>query len=149
MFQLSAEHAALVVQANTLRKQAGKSEQKSEQKRLYDEALQGYKKVIHANKCAEAEYGLGVVHRKLGQHEDAVHHFRESLFLDPAARGGAVWDNLGTSLLKLHRFELALDAYNQAVRITPENKNYERGRKQALALWDSLQTVINAILTPI
>ena len=127
---LSEAHINIVTKANSKRKQAGKCDRKEDAAKLYHEAVELYNSVISVVPSSEAEYGIGVVYRKLGKHEVAVDHFRESLALDPGARGGAVWDNLGTSLLKLHRYELALDAYQRACKIAPDNKNYERGFKQ-------------------
>jgi len=93
--------------------------------------------VLETVQCAEAEYGMGVALRKIGKHEDAIEHFQNSLAIEPDERG-AVWDNFGTSLIKLCKFELAVMAYKNACEIDPSNKNYERGKKQAETLWDSL-----------
>ena len=51
--QLDAATQAKVSQANTLRKQAGKSDSKPEQKKLYHQALELYQSVVQAFKSPE------------------------------------------------------------------------------------------------
>lgn len=87
-----------------------------------DEAVKAFEKALSiAPNYANALGNLGAAFVKLDKHGSAVRAFRSALEYGPVA---GLYDNLGTSLSMLDRFEEALDAHNQALRLEPQNADY-------------------------
>ena len=111
-----AEEKTQLSEADSLRKQARTFLKGPERQAAYGRALSKYQEeltrlealgdTVDTTELGLALYGQGVVLRKLNRDEEAVGLFQRTVQLDPLGSGssnkpGAVWDNLGTSLLKL------------------------------------------------
>ena len=67
----------------------------------------------------EAHLGLGEVHLRLNQKEEAIAACRKAVELDPHNR--KAWNNLGVACWQAGRFEEAIDAHHQALHIDPND----------------------------
>lgn len=79
---------------------------------------------------AEAQHLLGMAQAALGNVKTAITHFEAVILTEPAAPAG--WANLGMMLKTERRFDAAVSAYDQAVRLAPDDPRIRVNRAVAL-----------------
>lgn len=67
---------------------------------------------------AASFFFLGIAHRNLQQHADAVLAFQQAISIDP--NSAVVWHNLGITYSRLKRHDDAIESYRQALLIEPD-----------------------------
>ncbi len=74
-------------------------------------------KMPEANQ-AQRHFAIGYVYSKLGEHAQAIHHYREAVVLQPGF--ASAWLNLGVELVADGRDVLAELSYKQALEANPK-----------------------------
>lgn len=86
----------------------------------FERAIDGYKKVVAANKEDHAAwFTLGRAYNKLNKDEQALDAFREAAALNP--EDSEYQTELGVILIKLARYREAIAPLKKALEIDPEN----------------------------
>lgn len=92
----------------------------------YNEAIQYYEKAISIDpRMVESRYFLGYVALQKKDLETAKKHFEALTYYDPDYSAG--WTLLGHTYTGLNELEKARQAYNTALRLTPNNKDAAMG----------------------
>ena len=81
--------------------------------------------------AADPHYNLGLAHQALKQFEPAAVRFRDALRLAPNANTGAHY-HLANALAEQSKFDEALDCYQRAVELEPNNTNARINHGRAL-----------------
>lgn len=104
---------------------------------LQQDRLQEARRVLEtaapgAGQRADFQALLGTLYQRLGDHEQAVNHYRQALGLQPDQ--GLWWMGLGVSLEQTHQGSAARDAFRTALGypLSPALQQYIQGRLTAL-----------------
>lgn len=85
----------------------------------YDEAVRYLRKVISIKPTSDGFNDLGIALAGLGEHQEAIDAYQQSLALDSGV--SVVLNNLGLAQFELGRTEDAIDSYNRAINAEPTN----------------------------
>lgn len=104
---------------------------------LQQDRLQEARRVLEtaapgAGQRADYQALLGTLYQRLGEHEQAVNHYRQALGLQPDQ--GLWWMGLGVSLEQTHQGSAAREAFRTALGypLSPALQQYIQGRLTAL-----------------
>ncbi len=95
-------------------------------KNFVQEAKDEYVKVIPetghpAANTFQNNYNWGLLKYRAGDYIKAIEYFRKAIALDPQTHDFMIFAYLGNAQSKLHRYSDAVDAYDQALSIQPQN----------------------------
>lgn len=85
----------------------------------YEEAVRYLQKAISIKPTYDRFNDLGIALAGLGQHQDAIDAYQQSLHVTPGA--SVVLNNLGLAQFELGQTEDAVDSYNRAINAEPTN----------------------------
>ncbi len=100
----------------------------------YDKAEAAYEKAIQQEPSGEkAKFNLANAQQKQGKQEDAIKGYREIAenSKEPARKSAAEY-NKGVILSQEKKLEESIDAYKQALRLNPEDKQARENLQKAL-----------------
>jgi len=94
----------------------------------FTEAIQSWEKAGEADSTlsANAWYNIGLAYAGMKQYEDAITSWDKTIALAPDSP--IAYDNKGTALAILGRNEEAIVAYNEAIRLDPQQVKFQADR---------------------
>ena len=111
-----------------------------------DAAVAAYRNALErAPGAGETWFSLGNALKELNAEDDSEAAYRRALATGNCRSGGAsVYCNLGTLLHERGRYEAAIDAYRQAIRLSPGNATYRFNLANSLRANLALDEAIDA-----
>lgn len=111
-----------------------------------DAAVAAYRNALErAPGAGETWFSLGNALKELKAEDESEAAYRRALATGNCRTGGAsVYCNLGTLLHERGRYEAAIDAYRQAIRLSPENATYRFNLANSLRANLALDEAIDA-----
>lgn len=77
------------------------------------------KSTLMGNESPDVYYELGLCNHSLRNFEDAIENFKYALLFDPDS--AIIWSSLGATYQRLGRLDASYRAYNESLRINPDN----------------------------
>ncbi len=90
-----------------------------------------------ATHSAEAQIQFGVDMAKRGLWNEALFRFEQAENIDP--QNYRVWNNLAVAYEATGQFDQALDAYQQALRMQPDNRELRRNYSRFVEFYQSFK----------
>lgn len=105
----------------------------------YQEALNTYSKAISLDATNPVFYcNRAAAHSRLGDYQNAANDCRMSLRYDP--NYSKAFGRLGLACSKMNKYEQSLEAYQNALRIEPDNQDYKNNMSVAQLRLEELRS---------
>lgn len=105
----------------------------------YQEALNTYSKAINLDATNPVFYcNRAAAHSRLGDYQNAANDCRMSLRYDP--NYSKAFGRLGLACSKMNKYEQSLEAYQNALRIEPDNQDYKNNMSVAQLRLEELRS---------
>jgi len=111
-----------------------------DQKKFADAEVNFKKGLEKASDSFEANFNLGDAYYKQGRYDESIKSFQSSLELteDPDLKA-KTFHNIGNSLLKSQKIKESIEAYKNALKINPNDKETKYNLSYALSLLEKQQ----------
>lgn len=88
-----------------------------------DEALKYFMQLLPLQPEAETYYNIGVIYMAKDRHQDAIYYFNEAVKKKPDYFDALL--NLGATYLKIENYSAAIENYEKAGQLQPDNKEVQ------------------------